>query len=170
MRPWESVPTAPSKAGAAGRGSIIQLARWERSGSGHERRLGSPLNTQIQAVTGLPPALWARPGLTGDAVAVVIVLRIVARLAAPGGGQADRSRGRAVRRCCGMPERHRQRPARQVLDDRVEETGKGKGGERRHADLMPVPAQPGHGRASPCAKWGHPSTLPRHAERIAALA
>jgi hypothetical protein len=141
----------------------------ERSGSGHERRLDSPPDRQIQAVAGLQPALWARPRLTGDAVAVVIVLRIVARLAPPGGGQADRSRGRAVRRCRGMPEGHRQGPAGKVLDDRVEETGKGKGGERRHADPMPMPAQPGHGRALPPAERGHPSK-PRHAVRIAALA
>jgi hypothetical protein len=58
------------------------------------------------------------PRLTGDAVAVVIVLRIIARLAAPGGGEAHRAR-RAVRRCRGMPERHRQWPARKVENRRI---------------------------------------------------
>jgi hypothetical protein len=113
-------------AGGAGRGGIIQPASAGRGPDRrHERRLDSPLVRQIQAVAGLQPALWARPGLTGDAVAVVIVLRIVARPAPVNGSQVDRAR-RAVRRCRGMPERHRQRPARQVLDDRVEESGKGK--------------------------------------------
>jgi hypothetical protein len=170
MRPWESVPAAPPKAGAAGRGGIIQLAS---AGRGPDRVASGgwilPLDRQIQAIAGLQPALWARPRLTGDAVAVVIVLRIVARLAVPGGGEAHRARRRAVRRCRGMPERHRQRPARKVLDDRVEESGKGKGGERRHADPVPMPAQPGHGRALPSAAPGHPSTLPRHAVMIAAV-
>jgi hypothetical protein len=46
-----------------------------------------------------------------------------------------------------MPQRHRQWPPK-VLDGRVEESGKGKRSERRHADPVPMRAQPGHGQAS----------------------
>jgi hypothetical protein len=135
-----------------------------------ERRERIGLRSVVsRAVTMLRPALWARPWLTGDAVAVVVVVWIVARLAPPGGGQADRSRGRAVRRCRGMPDRHRQRPARKVLDDRVKESGKGKCSKRRYTDPVPMPAQPGHRRALPPAERGHPLTLPRHAMRITAV-
>jgi hypothetical protein len=139
MRPWESVPATPAEAAyqpaSAGRGpDRVTSGGWVvRSTGGFKplrvcsRRYGRGYGSQAM------PSRF------------VVVPRIVARLAAPGGGQADRSRGRAVRRCRGMPERHRQRPARKILDDRVEETGKGKGGERRHPDPMPMPAQPGHG-------------------------
>jgi hypothetical protein len=131
--------------------------------------LGSALGGRSRAGSVLQVALWARPGLAGDAVAVVIVLRIIAWLAPVGGGEADRACRRAVRRCCGMPQRHRQRPPREVLDDRVEESGNSKCGERRHADPVPMPTKPGQGRALPSAERRHPLTLPRHAVRMTAL-
>jgi hypothetical protein len=55
--------------------------------------------------------LSTRPRLAGDAVAVAIVLRIVARLAPVGGRQANGARRSAVRRRCRMPQGHCQRPA-----------------------------------------------------------
>jgi hypothetical protein len=162
MRSWESVP-APPKAGAAGRGGRISLRR-----TGEDRVARGGFGAEgSRAVAVFEPALL-RPGLAGDAVAVVVVLRIVARLAAVGWGKAHHARRRAVRRCRDMPQRHRQRRPRKVLDGRVEESGQGKCSECRHAHPMPMPAQPA-ARALPSAERGHPLTLPRHAVRIAAL-
>jgi hypothetical protein len=80
----------------------------------------------------------AAPRLASDAVPVSIVLPIVPRLAPVGGGEANHTRRSAIRRCCGVPQGDVQRPPREVLKNRIEESRYGERSERRDAGLVPM--------------------------------
>ena len=107
-----------------------------------------------------PARTW--PGFAGNPVVIAIVLGVITRLTSECRRQADRASGRTVRRRRGVPERHRRRLARGVLEHEKGERGNGDRGAR--CKRGPA-AQPYH--AAPSAERGY-SVTPRHAASMAA--